>query len=475
MLQNKDIKKIDELKTEFTHRWLEVDFFQKVINIFNFSNLLNSFSHFKKQGYHFTDVLSILLILPFLGIANINLMQNNNFKEKKDVFYRLKNNPMIDWRSILWLFVIKFVNIMRTKAGDNDNIKCLIIDDSFIEKTGRTIEKISRMWDHVSNRFLLGYKLNLMGFWDGISFIPIDFAIHREKGKNKEKHYGLSKKELKKQYRKKRKKNVASFDREQEADQTKIETGVKMFKRAIKHGLKFDYLLMDSWYTCNEFIELVRGVKSQTIHLIGMYKIAKTQFIYNDKSYTYSQIRNLLGKPKRNRKTGYYYLEAIVLLNDKPIKLFFSKKGKNGKWKTFLTTNTSLSFIKMLEIYAIRWSIEVFFKESKQLLSLGKDHANDFDSQIASATLVMIQYIMISTRHRFDNYESKGELFRQAKVEIFRARLSDRLWGLLLEILNIIIEIFENEDADELIEKMFNDEKLYQKIGNFINFSKMAA
>ena len=45
----------------------------------------------------------------------------------------------------------------------------------------------------------------------------------------------------------------------------------------------------------------------------------------------------------------------------------------------------------------------------------------------------------------------------------------------LLEILNMIIEVFENEDADELIEKMFNDEKIYQKIENFIKFSKIAA
>ena len=475
MLRNEDIKKIDELKTDFTHRWFEVDFVMKVIDIFKFSSLLKSFSHFKKQGYNFKEVLSILLILPFVGITNINLMQDKNFKAKKDVFYRLKNKPSIDWRSILWLFVMKFVNIVAANASDTGNIKCLIIDDSFLEKSGRYIEKISRMWDHVSKRYILGFKLNVMGLWDGVSFIPIDFALHREKGKNKKKPYGLTKKELKKQFGKKREKGVESYERAKEADQTKIETGIKMFKRAIKRGLQFDYLLMDSWYTCNEFIELVRSVKNRTIHLIGMYKIVKTIFTYNDKSVTYSQLRNLLGKPKRNRKTGYYYLEAVVLLKGKPVKLFFSKKGKNGKWKTILTTNTDLSFIKMLEIYAIRWSIEVFFKEGKQLLSLGKDQANDFDSQIASATLVMMQYILISTRYRFDNYESKGELFRQAKVEIFRENLSNRLWGLLLEILNMIIEIFENEDADELIEKMFNDEKVYRKIENFINFSKIAA
>ena len=154
---------------------------------------------------------------------------------------------------------------------------------------------------------------------------------------------------------------------------------------------------------------------------------------------------------------------------------FFSRKGKNGKWKTFLSTDTKLSFIKMLEIYAIRWSIEVFFKESKQLLFLGKDQSTDFDSQIASTTLTMMQYILISMKYRFDNYESKGALFKQAKVEVFRKRLSDRLWGLVLEVLQLIIELFNDADENELIEKMFNDEKIFGRIENLINSSLKAA
>lgn len=475
MLRNKDIKKIDELKTNFTHSWFEVDYLLNVIDIFKFSSLLKSFSKFKKQGYQFKYILSVLILFPFIGVSNINLMSRNNSDAKKDVFYRLKNNPLINWRSILWLFVMKFINIVKAKASDNNKIKCLIIDDSLLEKTGKYIEKISKVWDHVKRMSLLGFKLNLLGYWDGSSFIPIDFSLHREIGKNKKKPYGLSKKDFKKQFKKKRTQDTASYERVKEADQTKIETGIKMFKKAVKKGLSVDYLLMDSWFTCNGFIEAVRAVKNQTIHLIGMYKIATTKFSYNDKSYTYSQLRNLLGKPKRNRKTGYFYLEAVVLLGGKPVKLFFSRKGKRGKWKTFLSTNTKLSFIKMLEIYAIRWSIEVFFKESKQMLSLGKEQANDFDSQIASTTLVMMQYILISVRYRFDNYESKGELFRQAKVEIFRERLSERLWGLLLEILRIVIVIFDNEDEDELLEKMFNNEEIYQKIDSFIYYSKPAA
>jgi len=137
-----------------------------------------------------------------------------------------------------------------------------------------------------------------------------------------------------------------------------------MFKRAVKKGLTIDYLLMDSWFTCNEFIKAVRAVKTQTIHLIGMYKIATTKFIFKNKKHTIAQLRNKLGKPKRNRKTGYYYLETVVLLDDKEVKLFFSRQGRRGKWKTFLSTNTNLSFQEMIKIYAIRWTIEAFLKKA---------------------------------------------------------------------------------------------------------------
>lgn len=117
---------------------------------------------------------------------------------------------------------------------------------------------------------------------------------------------------------------------------------------------------------------MVSTVKSQTVHLIGMYKIYKTRFNYKDQKLTYSQIRNVLGKANRCRKLRLYYKEAVVDYNGRPLKMFFSRQGKNGKWKVFITTDIELSFIRMIETYQIRWSIEVLFKEAKQLLGLGK-------------------------------------------------------------------------------------------------------
>lgn len=478
MLRSKDINKISELKNGFTHSWLEPDFIKSSLKSFSFSTLCTCLNPLKIKGYGIEFILSILISLTFKGINSVNSMFghyiNNQMEAGKDVFYRLKNNPHIGWRLLHWLFANKFRAIISSKSDvenlDNQ-LKCMVFDDTLLSKTGRFIENISRVWDHVLKRSVLGFKLLVMGYWDGTSFIPVDFSLHREFGKNKEKPYGLKKKELKRQYKKKREKGSLSYERVMEVDMSKIDMAVKMFKRAIAQGFQVDYVLMDSWFTCDAFIDAIMQVKGQTVHLIGMYKIATTKFLYKAQKYTYSQIRNLLGKPKRCRSLGLYYNEAIVDYNGKEIKLFFSKQGKNGKWKVLVSTNTNLSFVKMIEIYQIRWTIEVFFKESKQLLGLGKCQSNDFDAQIADLTINMIQFTILTLRLRFEKYESKGELFSQIKSDVLEQKLSQRLWGLFIELLKLIEIIFEDIDLDELVEKIFINEQAYGKLAALLNIS----
>lgn len=453
--------------------WFEPDFILSSLKCFSFSSLIKSLGTIKVKGYGFHAVLAVLMSLPFLGPKTVNGLLNSPFKGfiegKKDVFYRLKNMPSIDWRDILWLFALKYCKAVKENGGAAMGTTCLIFDDSFLAKTGRYIEKVSRVWDHVSHRFLLGYKLLALTYWDGTGCIPVDFSLHREKGKNKEKPYGLKKKEYKKQFKKVREKQSPGHKRAREADGGKIDIAVEMVKRALSKGLQVDYLLMDSWFTCWKFIELVSKNKKGKVHLLGMYKIAKTKFDFKGDRYTHSQIRNLQGKAVRCRKLGLYYKQADVVLNGAPVKLFFSKQGKNGKWKVFLTTDTSLSFIKMIEIYQIRWTIEVFFKEAKQLLQLGKCQSNDFDAQIAETTITMVQHLMLTMKYRFDHYESKGVLFQEIKEKLVQHRLNERLWALFVELLQLIEELFEGIDINDMIANVLNNERAYVKINKLLN------
>ncbi len=66
----------------------------------------------------------------------------------------------------------------------------MIFDDTILEKSGKKIEGVSKVHDHVTGRFVFGYKLLVCGYWDGDNFIPVDFSLHRERGSDLDKARG---------------------------------------------------------------------------------------------------------------------------------------------------------------------------------------------------------------------------------------------------------------------------------------------
>ena len=127
--------------------------------------------------------------------------------------------------------------------------------------------------------------------------------------------------------------------------------------------------------------------------------------------------------------------------------------SKRSKWRLIVSTNTGLSYIKAVEIYQIRWSIEVMFKELKQYLHIEKCQSLDFDAQIADITMRMIQYQILTFKKRFESYETLGVLFSQSQNILQEMVLAERLWLLFLEIVRQVGEVFDI-DVNELIKKM---------------------
>ncbi|GHT65773.1 hypothetical protein AGMMS50239_26190 [Bacteroidia bacterium] len=62
----------------------------------------------------------------------------------------------------------------------------------------------------------------------------------------------------------------------------------------------------------------------------------------------------------------------------------------------------------------------------------------------------MITYILLSFRYRYESYESMGALFRSMNADCLRQTLEIRLWGLFLQMIQVIADVFEI-DADELL------------------------
>jgi len=439
MLQDKDITKIQEIKTFFSTYWTQPEFFHSQLELFQFTKSLKKLQAIKTNGIAAWDIIKLLLILPFSGVNSIHSLYNSKFapntQGQKDVYYRLLSNQKINWRSLLFLFVKRYLELESKFNTPTEQITCLIFDDTEIIKTGKTIEGISKIHSHIKKTFVLGYKLLVAGYWKGSVFIPIDFSFHRESKKSKNK-YGLTKKQQRNQKTTKRKKGSPALRRFRELDYKKNQVILQMYKKIKQRKIPVDYILIDSWFTTITLLKKLQCINKKT-HIIGMYKYNSKVEIY-DKQRSIKQLRKSKKGLKRSRKTGFYYMSYAGKIDGLTVKIFLSRKGKRGAWHTAISTDTSLSFNRMIEVYNIRWSIEVFFKEAKQLLRLGKSQSVNFDVQVAQTTITMMQYLLISLKYRTQAYETINGLFNEVKQEYIEHKLNERIMVVMIEIFTVL-------------------------------------
>ena len=558
MQQNKANKFNEELGSIIENTENVKTKIEEVMELFTFKKQLSVFDTLKKHGHEVSKLLGILVLLPFYGVDNIyNMIKSGITFENKDAYYNVKNNENIDWRMLLVLFAKRFGSLINKRDTlKKIGITALIGDDSPFHKSGKMMENISMVHDHVTDNFILGYKILVIGYWDGGSFIPIDFSIHREKGNKlqkskdalksakksvqstigqldtakasyqkkqkanqrnrlkvkenptnininnleksiascqkakdkvsllkkelskkeshqrvlKEEHsrvskkfpeYGLSRKEKKQQFRKDRDVDSFGYTRSKEADTSKTKTFITMVKRAVKNGFIPDYVLTDSWFFCLELLQAIDKLASKGVRLLSMVKKGNTVYtlLPNGKNYNAQALLKLHErKASYSRKLKAWYVRIPVTYSGIRINLFFVKMGKKGTWRLLATNDLNLGFVKMMEVYQIRWSIEVFFKESKQYLNLGKSSSSDFDGQIADATLSMIQHIMLTFFKRMNYQQSFGELFKAISSEMVESSLAEKLWEIFLQVIKELGEVLKL-DIFEIHEQALRNDK----------------
>ncbi len=436
---------------------------------------LGALKGLKCQGYCALETLILMLIFPLMDMFTVHSFFHSRFSglslAQKDVFYRLKNNPLVNWRRIHYSLVKSIIKRSEANVSEDQRSReptCFIVDDSHIHKTGLLIEGVSRMFDHVSGRYLPGFKFLCLGYWTKNIYFPLDFSLHRERGKKKKTPFGLPLKKLRQQFKKLRPKGSPGLGRRKELDTDKISNTISMLRRAVKNGFHADYLLVDSWFVCEKLMLAVQSIEGIG-HLLGLCKMGKAKYDYRGQKYTAKQLRHHLRKQeKRSRKLKMRYIKVMVEYKGIPLVLFLTRTHGSSRTRLLVSTNTQLSFTEAFKIYSIRWTIEVFFKESKQLLGLGKGQSNDFDGQIADATLVMMRYTILAFEKQIRCYQTLGGLFKDLKGQTTERLLSQRIWGLVLKLLTQLGKWLDI-DWQQILQNLFRDEECYREIRMLLN------
>ncbi len=442
------------------------------MSLFKIERLMRPILDIKEKGSSGVALVSALCLYRITGLSVFSAHNQDTpgiFQGDENSLYRFMNNAKMNWRLLLIYFGQQFIRLSEAH-GDKDSPtpKCFVLDDTDLEKRDKTFEFIGRIFNHVIRKHVIGFKLLALAYWDGKSLIPFDFSLHREKGQQG--NFGMKKKEQKRQFKKSRARNTPSYKRVKELDMKKNRTAIAMLKRAVHRGIEASYVLMDSWFTCDYVISQIRAIKGGMMHLVAMCKMDTRKYHVDGKELNIHQLIK-----KYERKKGHYsrkhktkYIAIIADYKGTRVKLFAMQYRHCNNWTVLLTTDLRLSFVQALELYQIRWTIEVMFKECKQYLNLGKCQNTDFDGQIADCTLVFISYTVLSLQKRFEDYETLGALFREQQRHLLKLTLWERILKAFLKMLNSLFALV-GFDVEQTIEKMLSDDKVAKQVMIIIN------
>ena len=435
------LNKIGELTKILSVKSETCDSIMHFMACFGIGRILSKHSLDKMRGRDMAEQILAMMAFRILG-ESIGFMSKTKFygilEVGKNCFYRLLARPEMDWRILLLSMARRFHSIVhKEKAEETNAPKCYIIDDTTVSKTGLHFEGLSRVFDHVLGKCVLGYKLLILAFFDGRSTYTVDMSIHRESGKKGD--YSLSKKERSMQFHKERIEGNPDYERFKELDTKKSDNVVRMIERAYKGGLRAAYALMDTWFVKAPLVCAVRKIGGGAVHVVGRLAMGKDRYAVGSRRYN---VHELIALHEREavvcRKYKCMYFEQRVMMGDTCVKIFFIRVGRNKNWDAIVTTDTHMKFVKAFEIYQIRWNIEVLIKECRQYLGLGSYQGTDFDEQIADCTLCLMTHMVLTLGQRFNEYEALGELFRATRREMFELTQWRRTLEIIKNLLNVL-------------------------------------
>ncbi len=414
----------------------------------------------KRSGLPAPDVVYLLLLWVWLKATSIYMFSRSSLQgfadARKDVIYDFLKREDVNWRGF-------HTQVARRVYRDHNlkgcRIKAFVVDDSVKIRRGKKMGGVSRHFNHLTGRTVMGQQVLTLGLTTETTFLPLDQDIF------------ISKKQIQPQAFEDNR-SIAAKRYKQSLEMSKPELLALSVKRALRNGFEADYFLADAWFGNKSTIRLteecnltaiLRMKKDKTKYRYTTFKNGETQ----EKMLTATELFRKVVRKQWDRIPGTAYQAKTVnvglnLAKKKSdpdqwitVRLQFVRGITNdGKsqaskhdWALFLSTDSELSPQKMLEIYALRWGIEVYFKEGKQNLGLLKEQTITFTSHIASISLAAIRYLMLLYAS-LEQGKRLSEIRNEMSDRLVGLSFGQRLWGLFRCLINDTIEQFRAELGD---------------------------
>jgi hypothetical protein len=373
----------------------------------------------KRHGHTVRSLIKPIFSLPFTGKNFFRgIVINDDLPFGKDAAYDVLKGQRSNWRRVLLTIAVRLYRFFdRLTSEERESV--LIIDDSAYDRSrSKTVELLSRVRDHATGRFIRGFRMLTLCWSDGVSCLPLDFAL-------------LSSTDDSKRFCEATKivdKRCCSYERRKEATIKSTAHLDEMVKRALAAGIDARYILMDSWFAMPKNIVTLRQFRPV---ICMVKKIPTVLYGYGHRRYN---LMSLYQDLKKRRGRARILTSVIVTLADEhKSKIVFVRDRRKNDWLALLSTDVHLSDEEIVRIYGKRWDIEVFFRMAKQHLKLAKEiQCRDYDALIAHTTIVFLRYMFLAYQCRLETDDRTfGDLFYACCDELSDISFIEALYRIL--------------------------------------------
>jgi len=317
----------------------------------------------KPQYNHLITYLTGLIVCTNKTVQGIN----DSFIEHKD--QSSLNNFITDseWNEeAINNRRIELINEHTKDVKAKDSF--LIIDDTLSHKTGEKIEQVELFYDHSTYKNVLGHQLVTSLLVSKDSHFPIGLRLYKK------------------------------YKEEDPTFKTKLQLAIELVKEAYSKGVNFSCVIFDAWYLSSEVIKVIKELKKYWISPLKSNRIVlKNNKRISLKEYISNIDKSSFKKKKIKDKYYYYYSETVKISKLGKILLVAYYETEDFSDSVTVLGSNALVWTpdKIIYSYKQRWSIETFYRDSKQNLGLEDYELRKLQGIIRHWYLVFLAYTIL--------------------------------------------------------------------------------
>lgn len=291
---------------------------------------------------HFSQYLTGLIVSENLTVTGINsIFKDANDQSSMNRFlteYEWDEQEVNDKRLGL---LQSAVGTKWIKSG------FVVIDDTLVDKDGIHIAGVGKLFDHCEGKYVLAQNVVTSHYVDTRVGYPIDLRQYFKADSEEAKEHGFK---------------------------TKIELACELIDDAEKRKVAATLYLFDAWFLCKDVTGKVEGYGKSWVSRCKSDRLVASDKMIPLNDFAKSLSREQFREIKVNNKKYLVYEKCVRLNKIGRVKLVVSfqwdeEDKKYQEEPAFIATNRlEWRAERILSSYAMRFSIDAFYRDAKQYL-----------------------------------------------------------------------------------------------------------